>query len=387
VVRDASRRAKTRNHWRDLVSLDPIMNSFHPSNPLRPSAPIASSSRRAKLIIKHPHSPLHFPPDVSVDLSKVRAYAACRNCRIKKIKCLPGESDLANAGPPGSCQQCVQAGIECTYPPTRDRAAYSRQYVQNLEARVQALEMVQGRMMPLLDAFERGEGEPSRVGRPQRQSRPAVGLEEGEGEQSIRGGVQRSPSQDAEDLGQITFDERGNSRWIGSSNTLSLLGSFSHRSPADPSPPSTSTPHDANPYFGPVAGSGVVKALPGIDEVSYPSARAAAEMVDAFFAEVHPCLPIMAEHEFREGFRRLMELRASHQPQESSGVSHVIVVLACAKASPVHLCGLRGLCSWGKGHCRIPSLAKGASEVAGENNRFEAGDDPAWRSRGRCHLV
>jgi len=214
--------------------------------------------------------------------------------------------------------------LECTYPPTRDRAAYSRQYVQNLEGRVQALEeVVRGRMMPILDAFERGgtgffaEGISGRVD--QAGMPIQTGEEEGEGETLGEDVKERSPSQDLEDAGQMTQDERGNYRWIGSSNTLSLLDSFSH----DVSPPSASTPHthDANPYFGPVAGSGVVKALPGVDEVSYPSTRAAGQMIDAFFAEVHPCLPIMAEHEFREGFGSLMTRRARGQPHESGGVS------------------------------------------------------------------
>lgn len=219
-------------------------------------------------------------------------------------------------------------GIECVYPPTRDRAAYSRQYVQNLEARVQALELVQRRMMPLLNAYERRPESNRTNGGQVNHERLPIQEQDGVGEVVEVDGLmlERSPSQEGEvgvdDAGEITQDERGNYRWIGSSNTLSLLTSFSH----DPTPPSSSnTPPTANPYFGPVAGSGVVKALPGIDEVSYPSARAAQEMVDAFFEEVHPCLPIMAEHEFREGFRRLMERRASHKPHEPGGVSETIV--------------------------------------------------------------
>nr|KIR88435.1 hypothetical protein I308_01502 [Cryptococcus tetragattii IND107] len=42
---------------------------------------------------------------------------------------------------------------------------------------------------------------------------------------------------------------------------------------------------ESNPYFGPVAGSGVVKALPPIDEVQYPSVKKSTEMIDAFFQE------------------------------------------------------------------------------------------------------
>lgn len=119
--------------------------------------------------------------------------------------------------------------------------------------------------------------------------------------------------------GQITQDERGNYRWIGSSNTLSLLDSFSGQPLQTPlsSTPHTHTP-DRNPYFGPVAGSGVVKALPGVDEVSYPTHRAAREMVDAFFSDVHPTLPVVVEYEFRQEFDALMDRRSRGEVETSS---------------------------------------------------------------------
>jgi hypothetical protein len=129
---------------------------------------------------------------------------------------------------------------------------------------------------------------------------------------------------DRQEDGQITQDERGNYRWIGSSNTLSLLDSFSgqnHQTPSS-STPHTHTP-DRNPYFGPVAGSGVVKALPGVDEVSYPTHRAAREMVDAFFSDVHPTLPVVLEYEFRQEFDALMDRRSRGEVETSSQtVSH-----------------------------------------------------------------
>ena len=132
-----------------------------------------------------------------------------------------------------------------------------------------------------------------------------------------------SDRQSMED-GQITQDERGNYRWIGSSNTLSLLDSFSGQNHQTPL---SSTPHahtpDRNPYFGPVAGSGVVKALPGVDEVSYPTHRAAREMVDAFFSDVHPTLPVVLEYEFRQEFDALMDRRSRGEVETSSQtVSH-----------------------------------------------------------------
>jgi hypothetical protein len=225
------------------------------------------------------------------------------------------------SGGPGACQQCVAGGSECIYPPTRDRAAYSRQYVQNLEARVQALEGVWGRMVPVLEAFEGGSsvmGNGSAL--PPIPPFPAP-MQEEDGEDDA--GSDRHSLED----GQITQDERGNYRWIGSSNTLSLLDSFSNQPLQTPlsSTPNTHTP-DRNPYFGPVAGSGVVKALPGVDEVSYPTHRAAREMVDAFFSDVHPTLPVVLEYEFRQEFDALMDRRSRGEVETSSQTVSTIVI-------------------------------------------------------------
>lgn len=231
----------------------------------------------------------------------------------------------------------------------------------NLETRVQSLEMVQARLMPLLEVFEASthSGKPMPMSLPPVPARrietlaPEMNADvEGEDEPVEDGATQ--PASDTEDVGQITQDDRGNYRWIGSSNTLSLLDSFSGRQLPSGRPlisrtqsfitqmdaaissnrtPSnvTSTPtRESNPYFGPVAGSGVVKALPSVDEVQYPSAEKSLEMVDAFFQEVHPCLPVLLEHEFRRDFRALMEARARGDLSWGGGVSHSLE----AKQSP-----------------------------------------------------
>jgi hypothetical protein len=255
--------------------------------------------------------------------------------------------------------------MECTYPPTRDRAAYSRQYVQNLEGRVQALEGMTARLGPLLEAFERGglgaavlggfaNGSSSDSGlglikgTTSRASQLAIagrkGGEEGDESMSaeedeeelkpIPGLPRRFSSEglsEVDDGGQMAQDERGNYRWIGSSNTLSLLDSFTHnRSPHEPTPPIAATGDPGNnPYFGHVAGSGVVKALPGTDEVSYPAVHRAAEYVDAFFKEIYPVLPVVCEKDFREEYRDLMERRLTGQPEKPGGVS---TLMTCSSA-------------------------------------------------------
>ncbi|ODN81564.1 hypothetical protein L202_01979 [Cryptococcus amylolentus CBS 6039] len=286
----------------------------------------------------------------------VRAFSACRNCRNKKVKCMPGppfhsgsrspssrDNPGANLGP---CQQCTLAGAECTYPPTRDRAAYSRQYVANLEARVQSLETIQARVMPMLEFFE-SSATRGRFGPLPNLSGGSVDEHEGEGEGE--GGEPPDSAHltsDVEDAGQITTDDRGNYRWIGSSNTLSLLDSFSGRPTPGPShpaplpvdtPPIPSTSRDTNPYFGPVAGSGVVKALPDVDQVQYPTREKAMEMIDAFFQDVHPCLPLLLEFEFRRDFGLLMEARRGGDLSWGGGfVSVLFAVFALGERAIVN---------------------------------------------------
>nr|XP_019044249.1 hypothetical protein I302_07532 [Kwoniella bestiolae CBS 10118]OCF23179.1 hypothetical protein I302_07532 [Kwoniella bestiolae CBS 10118] len=351
----------------------------HPSRPRTLPQPIPSPTRQSssssimpaqaasgapptKKTKKRPSFSEHTVAEGTQDLTKVRAYAACRNCRTKKIRCLPGppsatpSNNSDNGGPvPGTCQQCIQAGIECTYPPTRDRAAYSRQYVQNLEARVQALEAMQARVIPLLEAYENTQSLPLPL--PLKRNNGIITAQaalvgevpvhvlESEGE-SQEDEVMQGSGSDVEDGGQMTQDERGNYRYIGSSNTLSLLDSFSHRdrererkddieNPAQGGPMSRSnsfairsntqlsdptsrqspaisdhTARGPNPYFSHVAGSGVVKALPPVHEVQYPPPEEASKMIDAFFEEVHPSLPVVIEHEFRKEFKDIMDARA-----------------------------------------------------------------------------
>lgn len=66
----------------------------------------------------------------------------------------------------------------------------------------------------------------------------------------------------------------------------------------------------------------------------YPSVKKSTEVVDASFQEVHPCLPVLLEHEFRRDFRGLMEARAKGDLSWGGGVSHSCEV----KQSPHSLC-------------------------------------------------
>lgn len=248
------------------------------------------------------------------DLSKVRAFAACRACRQKKVKCLPGPA--TGAGGNAACQQCTMSGAECEYQPTRDRAAYSRAYVQDLSGRVQQLEAMQARLLPLLTAFEASGGKlPADVAK-----LAASGAHpESDDAPLIRSRLPSPADDEDEESARFLTDEHGNYRYIGGSSALSLMESFSgdrdlpsrvkygnihgdgHHDPSEESPP------ESHPYFAPVAGAGVIRAIPGVDQVTFPPRAESEAMVDAFFSDVHPVLPVLLEHDFRRRFKSLMD--------------------------------------------------------------------------------
>lgn len=211
------------------------------------------------------------------------------------------------------------SGAECEYQPTRDRAAYSRAYVQDLSGRVQALESMQARLLPLLSAFEAGGGKlppdiAARVATASANPHP-----ESDDDRIIASRLPSPADDEDEESSRYLLDEHGNYRWIGASSALSLMDSFSgdprdlpsrvkygnihdeHAEGTEESPP------DSHPYFAPVVGAGVIRAIPGVDQVTFPPRAEAERMVDAFFAEVHPVLPVLLEHDFRRRFKHLMD--------------------------------------------------------------------------------
>lgn len=78
---------------------------------------------------------------------------------------------------------------------------------------------------------------------------------------------------------QLALDEHGHFRWIGNSSTLSLIQSFRaltasplHRvSPMDDNDPRLPAPTANKMYFPASVFFGQVHALPGVEEVEYPS--------------------------------------------------------------------------------------------------------------------
>ncbi|KAG9085781.1 hypothetical protein FRC06_003455, partial [Ceratobasidium sp. 370] len=232
------------------------------------------------------------PPDLGlkpVQLQRRRVWRACEGCRRKKIKC---------DGREPTCSQCSLSGNTCTWIQTKDRAALSRHYVQELEARLLHMEGLLGNNGIVIDPSSRTDGlsRPSSAA-PANTAAPAVSPTAPPRPQSAAGSAPGSPESDtlstedelfeasvprikkeedeenvADQFGQLALDGHGQLRWIGGSSTMSLIEAF-HSMSADPGatpPPASKTPRLNVLYFPPSVIPGKLAALPGAEEVEYP---------------------------------------------------------------------------------------------------------------------
>ncbi|KAG8963729.1 hypothetical protein FRC03_002629 [Tulasnella sp. 419] len=285
-------------------------------------------------------------------MARRRVWRACESCRRKKIKC---------DGTEPVCGQCTQTNSSCTWIQTRDRAALSRHYVQELENRLLKLESVLTQIAPNLDLTNL-PNDPislSQVQQPQQSIHPPSSAHLTSAQQPeqrpvlnptastdsgsnfinhsgtsgpsvpVRPSASSRHDSDefvAEQMGTLALDDHGHLRWIGGSSTMSLIEAFRTFS-ADidrerelaPSPPdSTSTPNATpNPpsanllYFPSSLRFGKVRALPNADEVEYPPEDLCDLLVDAYFEKFHHTLPVLDSASFRSKYRRLMDMRAA----------------------------------------------------------------------------
>ena len=103
--------------------------------PFSPSTDSESSSP-TQLLPRLPPHPSHPSAPTSTTTNphegsiRKRVVRACEVCRRKKVKC--------NGQKP--CSQCIAFAEECVYVDVKDRSAYSRRYVEGLEARLSELE-------------------------------------------------------------------------------------------------------------------------------------------------------------------------------------------------------------------------------------------------------
>ncbi|CAE6524003.1 unnamed protein product [Rhizoctonia solani] len=298
------------------------------------------------------------PPDIGlkpVQLQRRRVWRACEGCRRKKIKC---------DGREPTCSQCSLTGNTCTWIQTKDRAALSRHYVQELEARLLHMENLLGNNGIVIDPASRSDAvsrpgstapanAPSTVVSPTVPPRPhsAAGSAPGSPESTLstedelfeasvpRINLKKEEDEEnvADQFGQLALDGHGQLRWIGGSSTMSLIEAF-HSMSADPGatpPPASKTPRLNVLYFPPSVIPGKLTALPGAEEVEYPQRDLADKLVDAYFEKFHHTMPCIDKLSFLVNYRKLMDDNgANSYPGFTSLVFAVFAVAARILVDP-----------------------------------------------------
>ncbi|KAI0316712.1 fungal-specific transcription factor domain-containing protein [Amylostereum chailletii] len=278
-----------------------------------------------------------------VPLQRRRVWRACESCRRKKIKC---------DGTEPTCSQCSSSGSQCTWLQTKDRAALSRHYVQELEARLLHMESLFSQIAPVLDHLGQSANAPPGAQPPQSPATSAAAASAASIIQSLvdkdkashvtdnRSTPDSSASVKIEDdvvdgLGQLALDEHGHMRWIGGSSTMSLIQSFKAATSAphfrvSPMAEDTSTPNKL--YFPASVFFGKVRALPGPEEVEYPDRDLADTLVDAYFTRFHFLCPVLDKPTFLRQYAFLMD--RTNDPTlartETAFIALVFAVFACA---------------------------------------------------------
>ncbi|THH33707.1 hypothetical protein EUX98_g391 [Antrodiella citrinella] len=266
------------------------------------------------------------PADVGtkpIPLQRRRVWRACESCRRKKIKCDGNEP---------TCSQCAATKSQCTWLQTKDRAALSRHYVQELEARLLHMETLFQQVTPILEQVGQASGldisqlaaaaAASGSASPMEGSQqllattpnnlPAVLTDDGMDTEADRPIKVEDDVSDA--FGQLALDEHGHMRWIGGSSTMSLIQSFRtlttsplHRvSPMDEDPLAPG-PSANKLYFPASVFFGKVRALPLPEEVEYPERDLADKMVDAYFSRFHFLMPVIDKPSFMRQYAHIMD--------------------------------------------------------------------------------
>ncbi|KAI9510447.1 fungal-specific transcription factor domain-containing protein [Russula earlei] len=234
-----------------------------------------------------------------IQLQRRRVWRACEGCRRKKIKCDGNEP---------TCSQCATSGSQCTWLQTKDRAALSRHYVQELEARLLHMESVFSQITQQLGQTPNSEG------------------------------ALTNPSMEDDVLdsfGQLTLDEHGHMRWIGGSSTMSLIQSFKAATAAPHSRASPMADDSGQPnklYFPATVFFGKVHALPYPEEVEYPERDLADKLVAAYFSRFHFLLPVIDKPTFMRQYTYLMDHKNDQQlaRTQTAFIAMVFALFACA---------------------------------------------------------
>lgn len=292
-----------------------------------------------------------------VQLQRRRVWRACENCRRKKIKC---------DGTEPVCSQCSSGNAQCTWLQTKDRAALSRHYVQELEARLMHMEEVFKQVAPIVEVIEKApnggqapvqsilaalKAQNGAAANQQQQQSPSppntyARRERASSEQSTSP-MPKSPSvtsskeeeEVSDAFGQLALDDHGHLRWIGGSSTMSLIQSFRAltTSPLSRVSPAEEDPHSPGPsanklYFPASVYFGNFTSLPGADEVEYPERDLADKLVDAFFTRLHFLIPVVDKPSFLDAYKELMDSKrdARSMREKTPFISLVFAIFACA---------------------------------------------------------
>ncbi|KAJ6516121.1 fungal-specific transcription factor domain-containing protein [Mycena sanguinolenta] len=295
------------------------------------------ANQKKKRIDDDEESTTHTAP---LQLQRRRVWRACESCRRKKIKC---------DGCEPICSQCTASGTQCTWLQTKDRAALSRHYVQELEARLLHMETLFSQIAPVLDQLG-----PLPNGAAIAELAAATSIPAPSGGSDATPHPRSIPSKDrpsstpikaeeeddvSESFGQLALDEYGHMRWIGGSSTMSLIQSFKaltssplHRISPMEEDPLAPGPSVNKLYFPASVFFGKVHALPGPEEVEYPPRDLADKLVNAYFSRFHFLNPVIDKPLFLHKYAQLMDNLPDPQfaRSEAAFSSLVFAVFACS---------------------------------------------------------
>ncbi|KAJ7507534.1 fungal-specific transcription factor domain-containing protein [Mycena galericulata] len=279
-------------------------------------------------------------PQKPLQLQRRRVWRACESCRRKKIKC---------DGCEPTCSQCSASGSQCTWLQTKDRAALSRHYVQELEARLLHMESLFSQIAPVLDQLgplPNGAAIAELVAAAPAPSTsdaiPATAVPTRPVPPKDRAPtipIKAEEDDVSESFGQLALDEYGHMRWIGGSSTMSLIQSFKaltssplHRVSPMEEDPLAPGPSVNKLYFPASVFFGKVHALPGPEEVEYPPRDLADKLVNAYFSRFHFLNPVIDKPSFLRRYTLLMDNIAdpAFARSETAFISLVFAVFACS---------------------------------------------------------
>ncbi|KAJ7781484.1 fungal-specific transcription factor domain-containing protein [Mycena metata] len=275
-----------------------------------------------------------------LQLQRRRVWRACESCRRKKIKC---------DGQEPTCSQCTSSGSQCTWLQTKDRAALSRHYVQELEARLLHMESLFSQIAPVLDQIgplpngaaiaELAAAAPASSGSDVLPSATVLPPSTPSKDRADSIPIKAEDDEVSESFGQLALDEYGHMRWIGGSSTMSLIQSFKaltssplHRISPMEEDPLAPGPSVNKLYFPASVFFGKVHALPGAEEVEYPPRDLADKLVNAYFSRIHFLNPVIDKPSFLRMYTQLMDSMPDpgFARAQAAFTSLVFAVFACS---------------------------------------------------------